>query len=225
MAILKYIKLNLLLILLVSIVNVNGQTPQSFKYQTSIRDNAGNLLANKLIAIKLSLLKTSASGVVIYSEVHNASTSDFGVANLNVGLGTPVSGAFSSIDWSDGPYFLKTELDINNGTNFLFMGTTQLLSVPYALFAGKAANAADDKDKDSLNEIQQIGLNGNQLQLSKAGGTVNLDKYIDNTDSQSISLQGITLSISRGNSIELSGQNETRLAMNGATNQLHELEL
>jgi hypothetical protein len=199
-------KIFLCFILLFFAFITKGQTPQSFKYQTSIRDNAGNPLINKVVAIKLSIVKTSANGIIIYSETHNTATSDFGIVNFNVGEGIPRIGNFSTIDWSDGPYFLKTDLDINNGTNYLFMGTTQLLSVPYALFAGKAANAADDKDKDSLNEIQQIGINGNQLQLSKSGGLVNLDKYIDNTDSQRLSLQGNTLTISGGNSIVLAGE-------------------
>jgi hypothetical protein len=201
----KYLIIFLGLIIFFQVNDGFCQTPQGFKYQTAIRDNSGNLLANKLVALKISILRTSASGSAVYIESHNVSTTDFGIANLNIGNGNVVQGNFSQIDWANGPYFLKTELDINNGTNFLFMGTTQLLSVPFALYAAKSANAENDFDKDSLNEIQQMSLNGNQLQLNKAGGTVNLDKYIDNTDSQSISLQGNTLSISRGNSIVLSG--------------------
>ena len=68
-------------------------------------------------------------------------------------------------------------MDINNGTNFLFMGTSQLLSVPYAMFAAKSGNAANDKDQDSTNELQTINLNGNNLQLNKNGGSVDLTKY------------------------------------------------
>ncbi len=179
--------------------------PQGFKYQTSIRDNTGALLANKLVALKLSFLRTSPTGTIVYIETHNLITNDFGIANLNIGTGTPLQGTFSAIDWGNGPYFIKTELDVNNGNNYLFMGTNQLLSVPFALYAEKSANAENDFDKDSLNEIQQLELNGNQLLLSKNGGSVGLDKFIDNTDSQTISLQGNTLSISRGNSIVLSG--------------------
>lgn len=169
----------------------------------AIRDNTGNLIANKLVAIKLSLLKASASGMVVFSETHHTITSDFGIANITVGAGDLNQGEFSSIDWGDGPYFLKTELDINNSTNFLFMGTTQLLSVPYALFAGEAANATDDKDKDSINEIQHLGLNGNQLQLTKSGSSISLDKFIDNTDNQNLSLSNRKLSISDGNFVNL----------------------
>jgi hypothetical protein len=183
----------------------NAQTPQGFKYQAVVRDNSGLALANKLVAIRLSLLLNSTNGTSIYSEVHNIATNDFGVANLNVGSGTNTTGNFANIDWGAGTYFLKTEADITNGSNFVFLGTSQLLSVPYAMYAAKSANAANDFDKDSLNEIQNISLNGNNLQLNKNGGSIDLTKYTTDidTDSQSLSLKGHTLSITRGNNIQL----------------------
>jgi hypothetical protein len=201
-----------------------AQTPQSFKYQVAIRDNSGNLLANKLVAVKLSLIKTSASGNIVYSEIHQTTTSDFGIANINVGEGTPLSGAFSSLDWGDGPYFLKTELDINNGTNFLFMGTTQLLSVPYALYAGKAANATDDKDKDSLNEIQNLNLTGTTLSISKGNsiqlsGVVDLDSDPTN-EIQTLSNSKDTLRLSKANYVILPRDND-----GDSTNEIQTLSI
>ena len=197
-------KIYTLTISLMLILNLtNAQVPQGFKYQTAIRDNNGAVLANKLVAIKLSLLTGSASGTAIYSEVHKVATNDFGVANLNVGNGTANLGNFNTIDWGSNTFFLKTEVDINNGTNFTFMGSSQLLSVPFAMYAAKSANAADDKDKDSTNELQSITLNNNNLQLNKNGGSVDLTKY--DKDSQQLVLNGNTLSITKGNSIVLSG--------------------
>jgi microcystin-dependent protein len=209
----------------------DAQTPQGFKYQAVVRDNSGLALANKLVALRLSLLLNSTNGTSVYSEVHNIATNDFGVANLNVGSGTNTTGNFATIDWGAGTYFLKTEADITNGSNFVFLGTSQLLSVPYAMYAAKSANAANDFDKDSLNEIQnlnvsnnklsiskgnqvnldadtaneiqQLSLNNNNLQLNKNGGSVDLTKYA--TDSQQLVLNGNTLSITKGNSIVLSG--------------------
>jgi len=196
-------KLYTLTISILLIINLaNAQAPNGFKYQASIRDNNGIALLNKLIAIKISLLAGTANGTSVYSEVHNLVTSDFGIVNLNIGNGTVSSGNFSTIDWGSNTYFIKTEVDINNGTNFLFMGTSQLLSVPYAMFAAKSGNAANDKDQDSLNEIQSINLIGNNLQLSKNGGNVDLTKY--DKDSQQLVLNGNTLSITKGNSIVLS---------------------
>lgn len=197
-------KLYTLTISLLLILNLaTAQVPQGFKYQTAIRDNNGAVIANKLVAIKLSLLTGSANGTAVYSEVHNVATNDFGVANLNVGNGTVGLGNFSNIDWGSNTFFLKTEVDINNGTNFTFMGTSQLLSVPFAMYAAKSANAADDKDKDSINEIQNISLNNNTLQLNKNGGSVELTKY--DKDSQQLVLNGNILSITKGNSIVLNG--------------------
>ena len=214
-----------------------GQTPQSFKYQTTVRDNSGNLLSNKLVAFRISLLQGSASGSVTYAERHTVATNDFGIANFNVGQGSVLQGVFSSINWGNGPYFMKIELDLNNGTNYAFMGTNQLLSVPYAMYAANSGNAADDKDKDStneiqslsitgsklnlsksnsvtidtdtVNEIQQLSLQSNQLSLSKNGGVINLTPYMDNNDSQQLSLTGNTLSITKGNSVYLNDVDST----------------
>ena len=182
---------------------VKAQVPQGFKYQTAIRDNNGAVFANKLVAFKLSLLTGSANGTAVYSEVHKVATNDFGVANLNVGNGTTSLGNFNTIDWGSNTFFLKTEVDINNGTNFTFMGSSQLLSVPFAMYAAKSANAYDDKDKDSTNELQTITLDNNNLQLNKNGGSVDLTKY--DKDSQQLVLNGNILSITKGNSIVLSG--------------------
>jgi hypothetical protein len=209
----------------------DAQTPQGFKYQAVVRDNSGLALTNKLVAIRLSLLLNSTNGTSVYSEVHNIATNDFGVANLNVGAGTNTTGNFANIDWGAGTYFLKTEADITNGNNFVFLGTSQLLSVPYAMYAAKSANAANDFDKDSLNELQNLNvsnnklsitkgnqvnidadtaneiqtltLTNNNLQLNKNGGSVDLTKY--DKDSQQLVLNGNTLSITKGNSIVLSG--------------------
>jgi len=194
---------------------------QGFKYQTAIRDQAGIIMANKLVGLKMSILQGNANGSEIYVETHKVSTSDFGIANLSIGAGTLVSGNFANIDWGNGPYFLKVELDLNNTNTYIFMGTSQLLAVPFALYAAKSANAENDYDKDSLNEVQQLTLNNHQLQLSKNGGTINLETYKDNTDSQKLSLQGNTLSISGGNSLVLAGAVDLD---SDPTNELQELE-
>jgi len=85
--------------------------------------------------MKISLLQGSETGAVVYSETHTATTNGSGLVTLQVGGGTVVSGSMSSIDWSAGPYFIKTETDPEGGTNYSITGTSQLLSVPYALFS------------------------------------------------------------------------------------------
>jgi microcystin-dependent protein len=195
------------ILLCLSLSILYAQTPSAFKYQTSVRDNTGKLIANKLVAFKISLLQGSENGTLVYAERHSLATNDFGVASLNVGGGTTIQGVFANVNWGNGPYFLKTELDLNNGTNYMFMGTSQLLSVPYALYAAKSANAADDKDKDSTNEIQNLSLNGTQLSISKGnaialGGVVDLDADPTN-EVQTLSIIGDSLKISKGNGIRL----------------------
>lgn len=112
-----------------------AQAPQAFKYQAVARDNSGNALTNQSVSFRISLLQGSSSGTVVYSESHTLTTNDYGLANLNVGAGTVISGTFSSISWGSNNYFIKVEMDPSGGNSFTLMGTTQLLSVPYALYA------------------------------------------------------------------------------------------
>ena len=224
-----------IVLLLVNASLLKAQAPQGFKYQTSVRDNSGNLLANKLIAIKLSLIKDSAYGTTVYSEKFNVSTNDFGIANLNVGSGNVLQGTFTSINWNSGSFFLKIDIDMNNGTNFQYMGTSQLLSVPFAMYATKSGSSVDDGDKDptnelqtlsvtgnklnlsqanqvnidadTTNELQQLTLTNNTLQLNKNGGNIDLTKFA--VDSQQLSLNGNTLSISKGNNVRLNDIDST----------------
>ena len=117
-----------------------GQSPEKMNYQAVARDNAGNILSNQLISFRISILQTSSTGTSVYNETHQTTTNDFGLANLNIGNGSIVSGNFTSITWSVDLHFLKVEMDAAGGSAFQLMGTLQLLSVPYALHA-KAADS------------------------------------------------------------------------------------
>ena len=200
-------RLTFISICLFAAIQLIAQAPQGFKYQTALRDVNGLVLANKLVSIKASLLAGSASANAIYEETHSIATNEFGIASLNIGQGTTLSGAFATIDWGANTYYLKIDLDVSGGSNYVFMGTTQLLSVPYAMYAQTAGNASDDMDKDTTNEIQNLTLNGNTIGITN-GNTIVLppDNDADTTNEiQTIALQGNTLSISKGNSIVLSG--------------------
>ena len=175
-----------------------------FKYQAVIRDASGDLLYNQQVSIKTTILSGSAIGTEEYAETHLVGTNGYGVVNLNIGSGTIVSGSYSNIDWSSASHFLKTELDITGGNNFQFMGTSQILSVPLASHAQTAATALDDNDRNATNEIQQLSINADTIKLS-SGGEVYLGSYLDNTDQQTLSLQGNQLLISGGNAVTLSG--------------------
>jgi hypothetical protein len=113
--------------LVVFLYTATGQTPNSFKYQTVVRDSSGEIIVNQQVNITLSILQGSAGGTVVCTEDFSPVTNDFGLVNLQIGSIDPT--AFAAIDWADGPYFTKVELDGN------VMGTSQLLSVPYALYS------------------------------------------------------------------------------------------
>nr|NQU89340.1 hypothetical protein [Bacteroidota bacterium] len=134
-----------LLILIMGLISVfsHAQAPQTFSYQAVARDNSGNVLANTNVSFQIGVLQSSASGTIVYSETHNSTTNGFGSVNLEIGNGIVVSGVFSDIDWGNSNYFLQVEMDETGGTNYQLMGTTQLLSVPYALHAETTANPDD----------------------------------------------------------------------------------
>lgn len=115
-----------------------AQTPQGFNYQATVRNSAGDLIANQNVYFKFNVLQGSQTSVPLYSETHFVPTDDLGQVNLVIGQGTPDTGSFTQIDWSLGSYFLGIELDTGNG--YIAMGTTQMLSVPYALYAENAGN-------------------------------------------------------------------------------------
>lgn len=135
-------KITIILTLLLSYVLPSvAQSPEKFNYQGVARDNSGNILPNQNIGLRLSIRQGTPTGTIVYRETHSTSTNQFGLFNIEAGGGTIVSGTFSSIDWSSGPYFFQTEMDASGGTNYLNLGTSQLLSVPYALYAETSGTA------------------------------------------------------------------------------------
>lgn len=127
----------LLVVLLVVGVKMYSQAPQYFQYQAIARNLQGEILANQNISYRISLLKDSINGTSVYSEIHNIVTNAFGLSNLQIGGGLIVSGVFSVINWGAGPYFVQIEMDESGGSTYNIMGVSQLLSVPYALYAEK----------------------------------------------------------------------------------------
>jgi len=138
----KITLLSTLCFLLLTIV-VNAQTPpNAFNYSAVARNAAGQPIATTTIGIQITILKTSPTGASQYSENHFVNTDAFGLFNLVIGAGAVQSGSMATIDWSNDNYYLKVGMDATGGTNFLTMGTTQLLSVPYALYAKSAGSVS-----------------------------------------------------------------------------------
>jgi uncharacterized protein (TIGR02145 family) len=130
----------ILCLAIASITQLQAQAPQGFNYQATVRNSSGDLIVNTNVYFKFNVIQGSETAVPIFTETHYVPTDDLGQVNLVIGQGTANTGIFSELDWSLGSYYLGIELDTGNG--YLAMGTTQLLSVPYALYAENSGNAA-----------------------------------------------------------------------------------
>ena len=127
------------LIALIASITTFAQAPQGFNYQATVRNAAGDLIINQNVTFKFNIMLNTSTSLPVFSETHYVPTDDLGQVNLTVGEGTATTGTFADINWGNGSYYLGIEL--KTGSNFVAMGTTQLLSVPYALYANSAGNS------------------------------------------------------------------------------------
>ncbi|MDX9905018.1 MAG: hypothetical protein RBS55_00375 [Bacteroidales bacterium] len=138
----SYIRIVLIMIFILSVSSllntINAQVPQKMSYQAVVRDENGGLIKSNMVGVRVQIIQGSELGGSVFVEFHQALTNANGLVTLKIGDGTVVYGEFSEIDWSDGPYFIKTETDPTGGTNYTIAGTSELMSVPYALFAGSS---------------------------------------------------------------------------------------
>jgi hypothetical protein len=123
-----------LLFFLLATVSILAQTPEKMSYQVVLRDASNTLLTNQEVGMQISILQTTITGTAVYIETQIATTNINGLVSIAIGSGTS-SNNFSAIDWSAGPYFIKTETDPSGGSSYTITGTTQLMSVPFALYA------------------------------------------------------------------------------------------
>lgn len=136
---------------------VTAQSPEKMSYQAVIRDAGNNLIVNKPVGMKISILQGSDNGTPVYAETQTPITNINGLVTLEIGTGS-TSDVFSAIDWSNGHYFLKTEIDPEGGTNYTITGISQLISVPYSLYAIKAGNgfSGDYNDLSNLPDLSNV---------------------------------------------------------------------
>ncbi|HOY31045.1 MAG TPA: hypothetical protein PKW80_04110 [Bacteroidales bacterium] len=119
-----------------------AQAPQALNYQAVARDVSGNVLPSQILGIKVSLHLGSATGAVVYSETFTPTTNPFGLFTIDIGNGITNSGQFDTIAWGRNHYYMQVEMDPTGGATYVDMGTSQLLSVPYSLFAEKSRTVA-----------------------------------------------------------------------------------
>lgn len=153
-------KLSIILVTGLLITNALAQAPAKMSYQAVIRDADGTTVTTT-VGMQISILQGTAEGSAVYAETQTPLPNANGLVSLEIGTGTVVTGTFAEIDWANGPYFIKTETDVEGGTNYTISGTSQLLSVPYALHAGTVENMTidgedevfDDWDKDATDDF------------------------------------------------------------------------
>ena len=144
-------KLTTLIAILLCTVTLIAQAPEKFTYQAVVRNASNSLVSNAQVCVRVSLLQGSATGNAVYVETQSTTTNTNGLLSVEIGGGTVQQGSFANIDWANGPYFLKTEIDPNGGTNYSITSTQQMLSVPYALYAKESGDGFSGDYNDLTN--------------------------------------------------------------------------
>ncbi len=149
-------------------------TPQGFSYQCIVRDDNGGSLNNQTVSLLFTIRSGAPNGPVAYSEMQTTSTNEFGLVNLFIGQGTPLQGSFTNINWGGSAKYLAVSVETAPNV-FDELGTTQLMSVPYALYAQNTANSGDDWGSQSVQTspiLQGDGTAGDPLTLAQQGASV-----------------------------------------------------
>lgn len=151
---------------------VHAQSPQLINYQAMAVDPQGRIMAYQSLEVRLTILENDFNGSSVYSETHIVTTGQTGIFSLKIGAGRDSIGNISQLQWGDHPYFLKVEIDFQGDGSFTEMGTSQLVSVPYA-FHAQTVTYNDDADADPVNELQTLSIEGSRLSISN-GNSINL---------------------------------------------------
>ena len=175
------------LILILLSINVMAQSPDKISYQAVVRNSSNALIVNQQVGVKVAVLQGNANGTSVYTETHTPTTNANGLISIEIGGGVITADSFNKVNWANGPYFIKTEIDPNGGVNYSISGTTQLLSVPYALHA-KSVEKYDELDPVFSKSVAKGILNSD---TSKWNGK--LDSYTESDPIYNASVaKGIT---------------------------------
>lgn len=208
-------------------LNIFSQAPEKMSYQAVVRDASDALIVSTTVGMQISILEGSSTGTPVYVETQTPTTNTNGLISIEIGNGTVVSGDFTTIDWSTGSYFIKTETDPTGGTSYTITGESQLLSVPYALFSKNSGGVAG----------AEWNTNGNNINNTNTGSVVvgpnvnnsNLNFYVTNTGSPKMAIGNMN-NFNNVNSGELHFAEDTnysssecgiKLQHNGALNNLY----
>ncbi|TAF72548.1 MAG: DUF1566 domain-containing protein [Bacteroidetes bacterium] len=149
-----------------------AQSPSKFSYQAVVRNSSGALVTNGAVGVRLSIVQGSATGTVSYAETQTPTTNANGLFTIEVGGGTVTVGTFAGINWANGPYFLKSEVDPAGGTSYDIVTTSQMLSVPYALHSSSTSSVDWANVQNKLTGGLGVTINGSN-QIVNTGYVVN----------------------------------------------------
>jgi hypothetical protein len=149
---------------------VFAQSPEKMSYQAVLRNSSNELVKNKPVGMQISILQ---GNTVVYAEIQTPSTNENGLVTLEIGNGTALTGDFSAIGWGTGIYFIKTETDLTGGSTYTISGTSQLLSVPYALHAKTAGSIEGELYLDADSTVELTGVISNNIHpLTSSSGNI-----------------------------------------------------
>jgi hypothetical protein len=169
-----------LLLFLLATVSILAQAPEKMSYQAVLRDASNTLLTNQEVGMQISILQTTITGTAVYIETQTATTNINGLVSLEIGTGS-TSDNFATIDWSAGPYFIKSATDPSGGGSYTITGTSQIMSVPFALYA-KTSGSSEANATNIISNTIDIETNTTAIIINtaKVGYTDTL--VSDNTD-------------------------------------------
>jgi uncharacterized protein (TIGR02145 family) len=165
-------------------VSVWAQSPEKMSYQAVVRDASNSLITTQVVGMQISILQGGATGTSVYVETQTPSTNANGLVSLEIGTGTLVSGDFTTIDWANGPYFIKTETDPTGGTAYSIAGTNELMSVPYALHSKTAESITG-----TITEIDPVYTSSQAANITTADITKLSNLSGTNTGDQDLSVK------------------------------------
>lgn len=171
----------ILVVLLLLVFNCFAQAPDLFNHQVIVRDANNAVISNQVLGIQISLMQGNDTGPVVYQETFSQSSNANGLLNLSIGAGTVVNGDLSSIDWNNGPYYIESAIDPDNGTNYSIFSIAQFQSMPYALYSNRTGFASG-ADFNSLDNQPQLITNAQSDKINFL--TINAALNLDLLDSQ-----------------------------------------
>ncbi len=194
-----------------------AQSPEKMSYQAVIRSSNNALVTNTSVGMQISILQGSENGMAVYIETQTPTTNANGLISIEIGNGTVVNGNFAAINWANGPYFIKTEVDPGGGTSYTITGISQMLSVPYALHAKTADNIVGglnetDPHYASDSSLIKTSVRNWNSSLSKNISSADTTRWGNDTDAfnefQALSISNDSISLSKGGTIKLPSETD-----------------